>query len=82
MHIPSKNECIKRGFDKSECMSFLIKDEKLLEKHNKIWKKVSNSIKKEFVSKPVYNRKYLKIIVKSYNRKINTNLRNDKLVYN
>ena len=82
MHIPSKNEYIKRDFDKSECMSFLIKDEKLLEKHNKIWKKVSNSIKKEFDSKPVYNRKYLKIIVKSYNRKINTNFRNDKLVYN
>ena len=82
MHIPSKNECIKRDFDKSECMSFLIKDEKLLEKYNKIWKKFNNSIKKEFDSKPVYNRKYLKIIVKSYNRKINTNFRNDKVIYN
>ena len=82
MYIPSKNECIKRDFDKSECMSFLIKDEKLLEKYNKIWKKFNNSIKKEFDSKPVYNRKYLKIIVKSYNRKINTNFRNDKVIYN
>ena len=82
MYIPSKNECIKRDFDKSECMSFLIKDEKLLEKYNKIWKKFNNSIKKEFDSKPVYNRKYLKIIVKSYNRKINTSFRNDKVVCN
>ena len=33
-------------------MSFLIKDEKLLEKYNEILKKVSNIIKKEFDSKP------------------------------
>ena len=35
-------------------MSFVTKDEKLLEKYNEIWKKASN-IKKEFDSKPVYN---------------------------
>ena len=35
-------------------MSFLIEDDELLEKYNKIWKKVKNSIKKEFDSKPVY----------------------------
>ena len=29
-------------FDKTKCMSFLIKDEKFLEKHNEIWKNVSN----------------------------------------
>ena len=33
-------------------MSFLIKDEKLLEKYNEILKKFSNIIKKEFDSKP------------------------------
>ena len=39
---------------------FLIKDEELLEKYNENWKKVSNIIKKEFDSKPVHNKKYLK----------------------
>ena len=29
-------------------MSFLIKDDKSLEKYNEIWKKVGNSIKKDF----------------------------------
>ena len=53
-------------------MSFLIKDDRLLEKHNKIWGKVKNSIKKEFHSEPVYNEKYLKTKIKSYNEKINT----------
>ena len=48
-------------------MSFLIKDEKLLEKYNKIWKNVSNIILKEFDSNPVCNEKYVKTKLKSYN---------------
>ena len=34
-----------RDFDKTKCMSFSIKDKKLLEKYMKIWKKVSNYLK-------------------------------------
>ena len=34
-------------------MSFLIKDDELLEKCNEIWEKLKNSIKKEFDSEPV-----------------------------
>ena len=41
--------------------------------------KVKNSIKKEFDSKPVYNEKYLKAKIKSYNGKINTNFHNNKI---
>ena len=58
---------------------FLIKDEKLLEKYNKIWKNVNNIIKKEFDSKPVYNEKYLKTKIKSYNGKMNRNFHNNKV---
>ena len=61
-------------------MSFLIKDEKLLEKYNQIWKKVSNIIKKEFDSNPVYNEKYIKAKTKPYNGKINTNFHNNKIL--
>ena len=50
-------------------MSFLIKDDELLEKYNAIWEKVRNSIKKEFDSKQ---------IVKSYNGKI-TYFQNNKI---
>ena len=35
-----------RDFDKTKCISFLIKDEKLLEKYNQILEKVSNINKK------------------------------------
>ena len=60
-------------------MSFFIKDDKLLEKYNEIWQKVKNITKKEFESKPVYNDKYLKAKIKSYNGKINTNFHNNKI---
>ena len=58
---------------------FLIKDEKLLGKYNKIWKKVSNIIKTEFDSKLAYNEKNLKTKIKSYNGKINANFHNNKI---
>ena len=45
-------------------MSFLIKDDSLLEKYNEIWRKYKNSIQKEFASEPVYNEKYLKAKIK------------------
>ena len=40
---------------------FLIKDDESLEKYNEIWEKVKNSIKKQFDSEPLYNKKYLKV---------------------
>ena len=69
----------RKDFDETKYMSFLIKDDELLEKYNEIWEKVKNSIKEEFDSKPVYNEKYLKAKIKSYNGKINTNFHNNKI---
>ena len=60
-------------------MPFLIKDKKSLEKHNEIWKKVSNIFRKEFDSEPLYHEKYLKTKLKSYNGKINANFHNNKI---
>ena len=44
-----------RNFDETRYMSFLIKDNELLEKYHEIWDKVSKTIQKEFDSEPVYN---------------------------
>ena len=60
-------------------ISFLTKDDELLQKYNGIWEKVKNSLIKEFVSELVYNKKYLKGKRKSYNGKINTNFHDDKI---
>ena len=37
----------------------MIKDDELLERYNKILEKISNSIKGELDSEPLYNKKYL-----------------------
>ena len=47
-------------------MYFLIKSDNLLKKCNSIWDEVSADIEKEFDSEPVYNKKYLKIKIKSH----------------
>ena len=57
----------------------MIKDDELLEKDNEIWEKILKSIKKEFDSEPLYDEKYLKAKIKSYNEKININFDNDKM---
>ena len=76
--LPEINE-YRTDFDKTKCMYFWIKDEKLLEKYNEIWKKVSNIIKKEFESNPACNEKYIKTKKRSDNENVNTNLHNNKM---
>ena len=70
----------RRKFDETKYMSFLIKDDELSKKHNGIWEKVKNNIKKEFDSEPVYNEKYLKAKIKSFNGKVNANFHNNKIL--
>ena len=67
----------RKDFVETKYMSFFIRNDKLFEKYNEIWKKVSNSLKKEFNSKPVYNKKCLKTKIKSYRGKINSNFQNN-----
>ena len=56
----------RKDFEETKFMSFLIKDDKLLEKYYDIWEKGKDSFKKEFVSEPVYIKKNLKAKIKSY----------------
>ena len=62
----------RRDFDKIKYLYFLIKDNKLLEKYKEIQDKVSKFVEKIFDSEHIYNGKYLKTKIKSYERKINT----------
>ena len=68
----------RKDFDETKCMSFMIKDDELLEKYTEILGKFKHVIKKEFDKEPVYNEKYLKAKIKSYNGKINTIFHNTK----
>ena len=51
-------------------MCFLNEDNDLLEKHNTILDKISADFKKEFDREPVYNKKFLKIIIKFHCDKV------------
>ena len=42
----------RKDFEGTKFMSFLIKDDELLEKYNDIWKKIKDSLKR----KPVYTK--------------------------
>ena len=64
--LPKTSAYVKSYDGKTKLIYFLIEDDDLLEKYNTIWDKVSADIKKEFDSKPVYNKEYLKTKVKSY----------------
>ena len=42
----------------------------IIEKYNTIWDKVNADIKKEFDSKPVYNKEFLKTKIKSHGQEV------------
>ena len=56
-------------------MSFLNKNEKLHEKYNKIWSKISNNMKRGFYSEPLYN----VTMIKSDEGKTNVHFIGDKV---
>ena len=56
----------RRDFDKTKCMTLLIKYDKIFKRY-KIWEKVTNISYKEFDSNRVYNEKYIKAKIKFCN---------------
>ena len=54
-------------------MSFLTKDDEVLNKYNKIWDVIKNILSIKFDSLPVYDQRYLKTKVREYDGKIKTN---------
>ena len=59
-------------------MSFVIKNDELLEKYNEIWDKFSKVMKNKFDSVPVYDDKYLETKIKFFEEKLNTNFHDHK----
>ena len=60
-------------------MSFMANDIKLLKAHNKIWKKVTSLMKREFDSEPAYCDKYIKTKIKLYGNIINKNFHGNEI---
>ena len=60
-------------------MSFVIKDDDVLDKYNEIWDKIKGKLNIKFHSMPVYDGKYLKAKVREFNGLIKTNSFDDKI---
>ena len=78
MYISAKISPYSRDIDKTKYV-FFDKRWWIIRKIQWNSGKVKNSFKKEFDSEPVYNEKYLKAKIKSYNQKINTNFCSNKI---
>ena len=57
-------------------MYFFTTNNEFLERYTAIWEKISNLVKKNFDSDPIYNNKYINTEIRSYNIDIKTNFRN------
>ena len=54
-------------------MSFVIKDDDVLDKYNKTWDKIKEKLSIKFHATPVYDEKYIKAKVREFNGMIKTN---------
>ena len=71
--LPQMSGYIKSFKSGGKNMSFLIKDDKVSEKYEKIWDLIKNKLSIKFHSKPIYDQKYLKAKVREFDAIIKTN---------
>ena len=60
-------------------MSFVIKDDDVLDKYNEIWYRIKGKLNIKFHSMPVYDEKYIKAKVREFNGVIKTNFLSDEM---
>ena len=60
-------------------MSFVIKDDDVLDKYNEIWNEIKKTSSIKLHSMPVYDEKYIKAKVTEFNGVIKTNILSDEI---
>ena len=60
-------------------MSFVIKNDDVLNKYSEIWKRIKNKSNIKFHSTPVYDEKYMKAKVREFNGVIKTSFLSDEI---
>ena len=71
--LPQMSRYIKYFENGGKKISFMVKDDYVLDKYNKIWDKIKKNLSIKFHSKPVYDQKYLKDKVREFDGVIKTN---------
>ena len=77
--LPQMTGYIKYFENRGKNMSFVIKDDNVLDKYNEIWDKIKEILSIKFHSMPVYVEKYIKGKVREFNGLIKTNFLGDKI---
>ena len=71
--LPQMNGYIKYFENGGKNMSFMIKDDKVWDKYDKIWNVIKDKLGIKFHSEPVYEYKYLRVKVREFEGIIKTN---------
>ena len=71
--------CVKYFENGGKNISFVIKDDDVLDKYNEIWDKIKETLSIKFHSMPVYDEKYIKAKVREFNGVIKTNFLGDEV---
>ena len=77
--LPQMIGYIKYFENRGKNMSFIIKDDDVLNKCNEIWDKIKETLSIKFHSMPVYDEKYIKAKVREFNGVIKTNFLGDEV---
>ena len=77
--LPQMSGYIKYFENGGKNMSFVIKDDDVLDKYNEIWDKIKNTLNIKFHSMLVYDEKYIKPKVREFNGVIKTKFLSDKI---
>ena len=72
--LPEMSGYIKYFENGGKNKSFIVKDDNVLDKYNKIWDQIKEKLNIKFHSKPVYDEKYLKVKVREFDSVVKTNL--------
>ena len=77
--LPQMSGYIKYFENGGKNMSFLIKNDRVLDKYNTISDKIKKTLNIKFHSMPVYDEKYIKAKVREFNGVIKTNFLGDEI---
>ena len=77
--LPQMTGYIKYFENGGKNMSFVIKDDDVLDKYNEIWDKIKETLSIKFHSMPVYDEKYIEAKVREFSGVIKTNFLGDEV---
>ena len=77
--LPQMSGYIKYFENGGKNMSFVMKDDDVLDKYNEIWSKIKNRLNIKFHSMPVYDEKYIKSTIRQFNGVVKTKFLGDEM---